>query len=1470
MVACVALVAKSVRNWTIFAKSGRGRGHLVEMGDEDWWLNPDAWGGGEEKESLFENWWENPDAWDELAAPAGEGNADGIENPLQGPNAAQAQVVLEPLEVYQDNAIGIRTQSFQLNPGEGWLLQGQADQGGFQNIGGAFDAFLQDMETMLQTFFNGVSWEGNTRYSVAIRARTIQEQLVEVFVRLPADPNVARLMMLEAIGNKLKSVESIRGSIVFTFSAFRIGAQPLQLAGGTLRFGMLQKSFLKEVNDRLVTYVACDQLPNECFLEFCVYLMYFRRMTLLEGKDLYQRATRMRFSEFQKQHVSNIAAFLRGDAAEIRHWNDATVEVVEKAEQYFECRIFLFSLERGFEVIYEGSSAYTDCMYGCVWSTNTAVKHVDAVPRLERFLLRGLKAETMSRFCISCFQFYTRKRGCAFCAQLIEEGRSLNFTCSQCHACTNSCLACRRIHLECSSQSDDARQIRCECGAMCNGAVCYGMHASTCRRTKRFALCGICGAWEHSGSCDYVVCQGCDQPVARKQWKNHNCVLKPSTLRKPSEKIACYDFECYVDENGEHVPYLLVVWFVYNDPVEEQGIGYWSKYRQVFNDRYVYVFFDENLSQFGTFLKLKVLKDYCFLAHNGKAYDHVILQAMLLKAEIPYEQTRRGRKILELNCPSLRLTFRDTLCFIPTSLRDMPKNFGIQEFAKGHFPHRYMTKERVEELRRTAWIGPKPTLEEYIDPFFTRWGRSGQLFVEEVTAFYEKTWPVERTVWDVRHEAILYCVSDVLVLGEVVQKFRSAMADLTRQGCGLFLDPFKYMTLPSAVFDYYMACCMNEGDIAVIDRYRAFLQQQRILAFVTTAQLSWKLDNEERLREGCKQLHTQNHALILNRLFVFRNCYETGCVTCVGQGVHARSGRAFSTLSRQFDQYVAGLTREYSNYTLIVLTEHEWEVQKLEPRWAFASQSWECLKYVPLDPRQAYKGGKVETYCVLNNKHSMAVDDVVSLYPSMMLGTHFSPSMHVEKDTQNKTPFPVGLAVSMYEQLQKNRLRSEFRWESMHGVASVLILPPRNLYAPLLSYRVPSLIQSSSYETLYGLCRSCMESRQQVCTHEDPLERAIHGTFTTVEIAEAVSIGYTVLQVADIWKFEKASTDLFRTFLIPFIRAKVCSKRDGLVDDAGRFTAMGLETVRFLESLDGKKTSQDEFQNRPAFRTVAKLSQNAVYGKFGQRERQTSHQTFFQSQRGQLLKLLADVNYEVQHVELMGNEDANLFCNVVYEQRDAATTGHFRKSDIIAAYVTAHARIYLNRRERECSMEKFDVMEEPLLGYVDTDSIFRLQVHEGACPYRQGYRVGDMEPEKQGLRKWVSFGRKAYLYEDAQGRRTCKLKGVTLSQMHETTFTPERLQAMMLQLEEIVSEESLTARHRRLFPKITVDQQVFRTNVDMENARPYKKTCIFQKDTSVDVGKRVVVWPSSKYAQMRGIRSTPNCIRTVPFGFICS
>ena len=54
---------------------------------------------------------------------------------------------------------------------------------------------------------------------------------------------------------------------------------------------------------------------------------------------------------------------------------------------------------------------------------------------------------------------------------------------------------------------------------------------------------------------------------------------------------------------------------------------------------------------------------------------------------------------------------------------------------------------------------------------------------------------------------------------------------------------------------------------------------------------------------------------------------------------------------------------------------------------------------------------------------------------------------------------------------------------------------------------------------MFPLCRTCVETLQQTPCHHNDDERALYGTYVSLELQKAIEIGYTVQRIDSVWHF---------------------------------------------------------------------------------------------------------------------------------------------------------------------------------------------------------------------------------------------------------------------------------------------------------------------------------------------------------------
>ena len=89
-------------------------------------------------------------------------------------------------------------------------------------------------------------------------------------------------------------------------------------------------------------------------------------------------------------------------------------------------------------------------------------------------------------------------------------------------------------------------------------------------------------------------------------------------------------------------------------------------------------------------------RDLLVMFHNLKGFDSNYIIKELYRQVIKVEnQLTNGAKTLKFDYRYMdaTITFKDSLCFLPMPLADLPETFNLKELHKGFFPHAFHTRE---------------------------------------------------------------------------------------------------------------------------------------------------------------------------------------------------------------------------------------------------------------------------------------------------------------------------------------------------------------------------------------------------------------------------------------------------------------------------------------------------------------------------------------------------------------------------------------------------------------------------------------------------------------------------------------------------------------------------------------------------------------------------------------------------------
>lgn len=1259
----------------------------------------------------------------------------------------------------------------------------------------------------------------------------------------------------------------------FTFSVYRPGNRSRNMQKKTFWNGNFEW-FTKHKRSIVEIHPSNDPFrdTDNCFFQFLVLglcgLMrssnpIFNRIHDLLGMDenSYKLCT-VSGSKFtyRQQKAIDIQYFLNQQLGVLTQDNEG----IKKVEDLLDIRIVLFKLSRQFHIDYPNPNVlpYTDTkptIFGLISGEGELWNHVDYISKPSALS----NVSGAHRLCYYCFTTYKKLRSC----DNPECNDSNSPRCFRCHQCDGICWTC--CSTECGkiqpNQLDERTQpysgtLRCtSCRSVYYSPLCREQHEKVCKDQWR-KICTLCNRSDHPGlKCNETRCMMCGEKIVMQERANHQCYIRNCKLKKPMNKYWSYDVETARGIYDEHVLYLITAWPIYDIP-DSVMIPLFPFPHRIFNDdknRPVFIFWGlgdpaegTGVYQFFEFITHPALSGSEFFAHNGGKYDTIFIENYMSKYKmLAPSKISRGLKILNLYYPTLDITFKDSINFIPSALRNMSTDFGIEELRKGHFPHKLITVEYLKEAERTNFIVPRPSRDMFHADFGT--GQTGIRDRAEFEAFLDQFYSTSDP-WNLKQDAIDYCISDTILLGKTLHEYREKTIYLTdgiERVCEKFqtFDPLQYVTGPSGIMKFYLSQLLPEKTISIIDRYESLVK------IMTEKWLLW--EEYKRGIQITRVLDIDNMIVAGESedfIFRFLPCYNHGCPICMAPVArNARVGWSFGKLlemTRDAETKLSILTRK----KVIDMWSHTWTnmiVSEEYQEW-YTRNEQKIIDELPLDPRDAYKGGITELYKIFYPGKIQMVD-YVSQYPTSLLGESICPF------TQDKIywPMPTGPHTSIWKP-------KKYSFENQLGVIKCRVLPPQDLYAPFLGYKLKSLVDPGVNEVIYGLCKECMDIRnQKECFHINEFERSFVGTWTLTEIDYALSLGYKILNITEVWVYQDKDHNLFKNFIVPFMITKITSKKSGLVVNE-EFTTKGLELAAYVKESTGVQLVPSQFQNSPSLRTIAKLIMNSFYGKWGQRSIWSESAVYDESDEKDMKrcwKLLSSHDVSISFGEVIQIGDRTLI-SMMYEKDPATTKGDKQKNDHIAAYVTAYGRIMIHRAIH-------NIGDKAL--YCDTDSVFHIQTTDKL--YETGFRIGDLELELDDAHYWVANGRKSYAYRKPDGSHVTKQKGIALKQSLAHLFTPEKMLRMILKSAKAFEEFSdqsedtivpLLKQWRKEAPAIEAPQFQFKTV--KENSIVSRKHTIEQmKKTSF------LLWSLKRVPQWNDFNEN-EMIDTLPYGFSLS
>lgn len=858
--------------------------------------------------------------------------------------------------------------------------------------------------------------------------------------------------------------------------------------------------------------------------------------------------------------------------------------------------------------------------------------------------------------------------------------------------------------------------------------------------------------------CYSFLCEFCGEWY--KKDKFHNCVLPPKTSSNEEHisKILFFDIECFleprVDEDGsehtEHVPNCIVfhLWYENQDEREADGMPEWYVASSIGSA--VEFLFQSRSGQPGRFFS--AANGWRVISHNGHGYDENFFLREVLKSgthrQIYGISNGMGFKDLKI----YDVHFLDSFQFLSTGLAKLARDFGIP-IRKGAFPYLFNRSENEYywgELPDVKYFKGHEQWHREHGPFSYDQERDfGHLsFDDHATEKMRQGFSLMRCstnpdgywLWG---ETVLYCVNDVKILRDVWLKFRQITLD------AVGVDPTAYLTTSQvALAAFQILMDPNKPFSQRIHRFSEkhaeFHWRKKVLYFIGEKE---KKDSAYyRLNIPSFRDHPFHGVDWANKkLFYLLRCKEHACSRCYKASMH--KGTDMNYLRRESNKWRAVAERAMSDFTI------EWTFEcEFDRLHENLSKLHELVNAedIPLDPREAMRGGRTECFVPYTPIQKGCYFDVCSLYPTVMNG--FPMPTSIKAHYKNPS---ISSVMSRGKQLE-------------FGLYRCRVLPPRKL-------RIPVLPCKFNEKLMFALCRTCAQEcdHTKTCDHGNAA-RSLVSTWTSVELNRALKRGYVLEKVYECVVFH-SSTTIFKRYVETFLKMKTSADGDKVVKQwlrtkKGVQREIGDETwvisdeerKSFVEEYNKRyevHMTVDELKKNSSLRAVAKLMLNSLWGKFCARIHGTRTKWVFGD--SELLDVLTNNrgNY-IKNLEFYSFDENQYFGLCHSERLDCRQKDHFFGNVVLGCFVTAHARDVLYQM-----MQRY----EDYVLYCDTDSVF-LNLPPDVKPPEAGVFLSEWTDELDGLEmvgSFVSLGPKSYAYRVQSERdgenQVVKMKGVPKS-----------------------------------------------------------------------------------------------------------
>ena len=299
------------------------------------------------------------------------------------------------------------------------------------------------------------------------------------------------------------------------------------------------------------------------------------------------------------------------------------------------------------------------------------------------------------------------------------------------------------------------------------------------------------------------------------------------------------------------------------------------------------------------------------------------------------------------------------------------------------------------------------------------------------------------------------------------------------------------------------------------------------------------------------------------------------------------------------------------------------------------------------------------------------------------------------------------------------------------GFIKCKVVAPPKLHIGVLPVRIGNKL-------LFPLCKVCAANLNPMSCHHTDEERSFTSTWTSIELQEAVRVGYHIIKIYQVLNYEKNnSTSIFADYIQMWLKVK--QEASGWPS----WVKTEEDKIKYVNDYQAAENIELDpllIEKNPGKRSIAKLMLNSFWGKLAQGY--NLPQTKFLRSYADLWALFNDETKEVMGVHEVS--DTTILTQSRFKD-EFVQLSHPGKTNIaVASFITAYARLELFRL-----IERIESVREGRVLYFDTDSVVFIE-QDGDPEIKCGDYLGELTdeiPEGHICDTFVSLGPKNYGYD---------------------------------------------------------------------------------------------------------------------------